>query len=414
MFKDRIKKLRAERHMTQADLASVLFVTQQSVSRWETGRSYPDLPTLRSISIYFETKIDDLIDSAEYVEAKAEKRIVHSQVFFIALWDAVLLLSVTALYIFARFYFKPSNEWISIVYSGMAFMFLASLTTPIVILVYWKNSKAVATFGLAFFSLLSAFSLGVFSFGLYILGPSSPFVWMILFASFLLLTATGFFIAFYVRSRKALIANGTNGIEDLAKQRKRRNLSAALSVFFSLGSLLLSILVIVFRHNAKWLYNGLSDGLFSAFFVFFLAAFILEGIVWSLLLFALTKESRKRMVLSALLFTAIIVSFAAPFCAGVADNMAYEKTYSYETDKWMNAKPEDRYRIWPYFEKEHIIIGDAKETIIAYLGEPDNGKETDSWFYDFGFAPGFSIDPTVLKITFGETGVVASYQVYET
>lgn len=45
-----IRRLRTERHMTQEELAEKLFVTRQTVSAWETGKSQPDLETLERIA----------------------------------------------------------------------------------------------------------------------------------------------------------------------------------------------------------------------------------------------------------------------------------------------------------------------------------------------------------------------------
>ena len=56
-----ICRLRREAHITQGDLASFLGVTKASVSKWETGQSYPDLELLPRIATYFSTTIDELV-----------------------------------------------------------------------------------------------------------------------------------------------------------------------------------------------------------------------------------------------------------------------------------------------------------------------------------------------------------------
>lgn len=56
-----IGRLRKEAHLTQDDLATFLGVTKASVSKWETGQSYPDVELLPKIAAYFDTTIDALV-----------------------------------------------------------------------------------------------------------------------------------------------------------------------------------------------------------------------------------------------------------------------------------------------------------------------------------------------------------------
>ena len=55
-----IKQLRVENHLTQRALAFQLGVSEQAVSKWETGKSYPDLFLLPAIAGIFEIQIDQL------------------------------------------------------------------------------------------------------------------------------------------------------------------------------------------------------------------------------------------------------------------------------------------------------------------------------------------------------------------
>ncbi|MGB4564407.1 MAG: helix-turn-helix transcriptional regulator, partial [Dethiobacteria bacterium] len=45
-----IKRLREERKMTQAELAQVLNVSDKAVSKWETGKGYPDITLVEPIA----------------------------------------------------------------------------------------------------------------------------------------------------------------------------------------------------------------------------------------------------------------------------------------------------------------------------------------------------------------------------
>ncbi|MDO4538210.1 MAG: helix-turn-helix domain-containing protein [Coriobacteriales bacterium] len=56
-----ICRLRKESHLTQGDLARHLGVTKASVSKWETGQSYPDVELLPRIAAFFDVTVDALM-----------------------------------------------------------------------------------------------------------------------------------------------------------------------------------------------------------------------------------------------------------------------------------------------------------------------------------------------------------------
>ena len=58
---ERICKLRAERNMSQGDLAEALEVSRQSISKWETNGSVPELDKLVKLSELFGVSLDELI-----------------------------------------------------------------------------------------------------------------------------------------------------------------------------------------------------------------------------------------------------------------------------------------------------------------------------------------------------------------
>lgn len=59
---DKLKTLRVQHRLTQEQLAEQLRTTQQTVARWETGKSEPNLAALRDLAIIFGTSVDDLLD----------------------------------------------------------------------------------------------------------------------------------------------------------------------------------------------------------------------------------------------------------------------------------------------------------------------------------------------------------------
>ena len=74
-FSEKLQELRKSRSMTQEELAESLFVSRTAVSKWESGRGYPSIDSLKEISRFFSVSIDDLICSDEMITvAENEKR----------------------------------------------------------------------------------------------------------------------------------------------------------------------------------------------------------------------------------------------------------------------------------------------------------------------------------------------------
>lgn len=62
---DKIAKLRAEHRLSQGDLAEKMGVSRQSISKWETGTSIPDLDKLVTLSDLFDISLDALVKTQE-------------------------------------------------------------------------------------------------------------------------------------------------------------------------------------------------------------------------------------------------------------------------------------------------------------------------------------------------------------
>jgi len=72
-FGEKIKELREAKGMTQQNLADRLFVTRQTVSRWEGGSRFPDLVTAKNLADILDTTVDSLMadDSSMQIEQRA-------------------------------------------------------------------------------------------------------------------------------------------------------------------------------------------------------------------------------------------------------------------------------------------------------------------------------------------------------
>ncbi len=56
-----IKELREKNNMTQAELAEKLCISDKAVSKWETGKGYPDISLLESIAKVFKVSVTELM-----------------------------------------------------------------------------------------------------------------------------------------------------------------------------------------------------------------------------------------------------------------------------------------------------------------------------------------------------------------
>ena len=71
-FNEKLQALRKSRGLTQEELAEALFVSRTAVSKWESGRGYPSIDSLKEISKYFSVSIDELLTGEKLISI-AEK-----------------------------------------------------------------------------------------------------------------------------------------------------------------------------------------------------------------------------------------------------------------------------------------------------------------------------------------------------
>lgn len=71
-FNEKLQELRKKRGLTQEELASKLYVSRTAISKWESGRGYPSIESLRMISEFFSVSIDDLLSSNEVLNIAEE------------------------------------------------------------------------------------------------------------------------------------------------------------------------------------------------------------------------------------------------------------------------------------------------------------------------------------------------------
>lgn len=78
-FGEQLRKAREAKGMTQQSLAEQLYVTRQSVSRWECGDRYPDLLTTKKISQILEVSLDDLLSGKEMTKLVERNPVIENK-----------------------------------------------------------------------------------------------------------------------------------------------------------------------------------------------------------------------------------------------------------------------------------------------------------------------------------------------
>ena len=78
LLSEKILKLRTARNLSQGDLAEALEVSRQSVSKWETGQSVPDLDKIIKLADLFGVSVDELVREGERPEPpKEEPQVIY-------------------------------------------------------------------------------------------------------------------------------------------------------------------------------------------------------------------------------------------------------------------------------------------------------------------------------------------------
>ena len=71
-FNHKLQELRKQKGLTQEELAEVLFVSRTAISKWESGRGYPNIDSLKAIAKFFGVTIDELLSGDELLSIAEE------------------------------------------------------------------------------------------------------------------------------------------------------------------------------------------------------------------------------------------------------------------------------------------------------------------------------------------------------
>ncbi len=76
---DNIKKLREEKNLTQQQMADKLYVSRQTICRWENGSRCPDLITAKKLALELGVSMDDLVSDEDVNDIQIKYGIWRSE-----------------------------------------------------------------------------------------------------------------------------------------------------------------------------------------------------------------------------------------------------------------------------------------------------------------------------------------------
>ena len=106
-FNQKLQELRKQKGLTQEELAENLYVSRTAVSKWESGRGYPNIESLKAIAKFFSVTVDELSSTREVLSI-AEEDNKRKEKQFRDLIYGLLDLCVTML-LFLPFFAEKTN-----------------------------------------------------------------------------------------------------------------------------------------------------------------------------------------------------------------------------------------------------------------------------------------------------------------
>lgn len=107
-FHEKIQHLRKQKALTQEELAQRLYVSRTAVSKWESGRGYPSIDSLKELARFYGVTIDELLSGGEALTIAEEdhrEQARRSRELVFGLLDIS-----TALLLFAPFFGQRTGD----------------------------------------------------------------------------------------------------------------------------------------------------------------------------------------------------------------------------------------------------------------------------------------------------------------
>jgi len=87
-FGQRLYELRKTKNISQEELAELLDVSRQSISKWENDKAYPEMTRLLFMSEYFDVSLDYLMRGTEEDENKEDATVSYEAKNILLVWNS--------------------------------------------------------------------------------------------------------------------------------------------------------------------------------------------------------------------------------------------------------------------------------------------------------------------------------------
>lgn len=137
-FNEKLQELRKNRGLTQEELAEILYVSRTAISKWESGRGYPNIESLKDISEFFSVSIDDLLSGEKLISIAENENKSNIQNICDLLFGIVDIMSI--LLIILPLYPKRADD---LIYSVNLFLYNESCY-----MIYWAMFISLVSVGI--------------------------------------------------------------------------------------------------------------------------------------------------------------------------------------------------------------------------------------------------------------------------
>ena len=86
-FGERLYELRKNKNISQEELAELLDVSRQSISKWENDKAYPEMTRLLFMSEYFDVSLDYLMRGTEGDESNEDVAVSYKAKNMLMVWN---------------------------------------------------------------------------------------------------------------------------------------------------------------------------------------------------------------------------------------------------------------------------------------------------------------------------------------
>ena len=149
-FNEKLQELRKQKGLTQEELAQALFVSRTAISKWESGRGYPNIDSLKAIAKFFGVTVDELLSGEELLtiaEEDTKQKENHLRDLVFGLLDCSAAVQEVSLLALGEIGLDLKIAYFAFV-TSMVVLGVATLALQICRKTFWAGNKSKLSLGL--------------------------------------------------------------------------------------------------------------------------------------------------------------------------------------------------------------------------------------------------------------------------